>query len=111
MGAKPHQTLSSPTGRLLQHGIQLLHQLLLGSGPHNRVLHLTISEEQQGRQAANLIPGYGLRMVVGVELGHFHAAGVLVCQFFHNRLQGVAGPAPGGAKINQHRFGGFQHFF
>src|SRR5690554_186052 len=64
---------------------------------------LTVSEYDQGRNAADAeAPSQGL-LCLGVELGEAHARLQLTSRLGEDRRHHLAGPAPGGPEVHHHR--------
>src|SRR5207248_5913549 len=64
---------------------------------------LAILEDQQGRDAANVIATGGVHRLVHVQLGHFELASVVASDLRHRWREHMTRAAPFRPKIDQHR--------
>ena len=71
--------------------------------------HLAVLEDHQGRHRLDAILLGGVRVLIDVELHHLHLALHLGGHLLERRRHGLAGAAPLGVEIHEHRLGRLQH--
>src|SRR5690554_2730283 len=84
----------------LEMGFDLLRQAL-DPGPHVAVNLLPVLEEDQGGDAHDPVPPWGLGVGVHVHLGHPEPPGILAGPLLHHGRDGPAGHAPVSPKVDQ----------
>jgi hypothetical protein len=72
--------------------------------------HLATLENQQRRDAANLVTAGRLDIRVHIDLADLHPAGILGRDLIDRRTHLPARAAPLGPEVNQNRLRGFQNF-
>src|SRR5690606_12245758 len=89
--------------------VEKLGQLGFGQCAHLGGFQVTVLEQHQGRNPANVELGRRLVVRVHVHLGNFHLACVFGSELVQYRGDHFAGATPGCPKIYQHGFSGFQY--
>src|SRR5687768_4192130 len=84
-------------------------ELGLGQGAHAGRLHVAVLEQHERRDAADAELGWGLLILVDVDLGDLQPALVLLGDFIEDRRDRLARTAPLRPVIDQHRGVGLQY--
>ena len=82
-----------------------LGDLFFGDGADDLLDDLAVFEDEQGRDAADVVAAGGIHRLIDVELGDLELAGVIVRDLRDGRGKHVAWAAPLGPKIHEHRLG------
>src|SRR5205085_11858431 len=89
----------------LEEFLELLEELALALGADEALLRLAVEEEDERGDGHDLEPPRHERVVVHVELPYPQLARVFVGNFFQDRGDELARPAPLGPEIDEDRFG------
>src|SRR5215475_14296843 len=82
---------------------ELLEQLRLALGADETLLHLALVEDEERRDAHDVVATRDVRVVVDVELRDLDATGVLLGDVLEHGGDHLAGPAPLGPEVDEYR--------